>query len=410
MAWAFQAAPRVGRGGCRSASPSPQRPCVLPHGLGQSERRGDRGSRRDLGRRAAAPRVLRTRIRRPSLRDLVSLGWSSRSPPLVLVNARALGPLWLAIVVVPASSRADGSRSGRFHDRGELRVAPIIAVGGASLGGLDAPGGSLSGQAEAADAPLVGGTFLAGLPHSIRATPDYLQQAVGCFGWLDTPLPRMVVLVLRRGDRRARRAGPRSRLRRVRSWSWSALLAAACIVPALVQGSSVARPGSSGRDGTPCSSTSASRSSPPGSSHGARRLDLTSPVGSPGLPPDLLAAYGVARVRLVLDRYVIGARLTGEMVSAPQWQPPFGWPLLAAPTRSASMALVAWSASQPSRAGSGDGWRGGRAAMEARRNGDRAARRDRIRLPVPDRHGGGERVYRRIAEILVGPGMPRSPT
>ena len=92
-------------------------------------------------------------------------------------------------------ARLAGGRMGRraspLHDAEQLRVARgdrgrrrLFSLG------WTLSGGSLSNQADVGDAPLVGGTFLAGRSRTcIRTTPDYLQQAIGFFGWLDTPLP-----------------------------------------------------------------------------------------------------------------------------------------------------------------------------------------------------------------------------
>ena len=121
----------------------------------------------------------------------VRSGRGSRSASIVLVNARALGPLWLVDhrrTLLPRERM--GARCGDSSPR-------VAATGGSrpsrSAGlfsvGWTLSGGSLSNQAEASDAPLVNGTFVRGFTYMIRTTPDYLQQAIGYFGWFDAPLP-----------------------------------------------------------------------------------------------------------------------------------------------------------------------------------------------------------------------------
>jgi len=55
----------------------------------------------------------------------------------------------------------------------------------------------------------------------------------------------------------------------------------------------------------------------------------------------LLAGYGVIAFFLVLVRYVVADDPVGEMLTAPQWQPPFGWLALTAGYVVVSLGLVA---------------------------------------------------------------------
>jgi hypothetical protein len=244
---------------------------------------------------------------------------------VVLVNARALGPLWVVLVVLACLLAAGWSRTKRLFTTGRSYWwIGAIAVGGLFSIGWTLSGGSLSSQAEASDAPLVNGTFLQGFAHTIRTTPDYLQQAIGYFGWFDTPLPvwtywffvaaAAVVLVL---------AAAATRRRSV--LVLLALLAAALLVPALVQGYSVHQTGIiwQGRYGLflylgvlIVATWLLSRD--------AGRIGFLAPRIT-SIASGLLAVYGVLAFGLVLVRYVIAKAPLGEMLSAPQWQPPLGW-------------------------------------------------------------------------------------
>jgi hypothetical protein len=284
-------------------------------------------------------------FREPSERPALSRTWlwvGLTIASVVLVTARAVGPLWL-VIIVAACFLASGRRPVKA-----LLTTPasyvwlaIIAAGGLFSIGWTLTGGSLSGQAEASDAPLVGGTFLQGFVQMIRGTNDYIQQAIGVFGWLDTPLPVWaywfivavfaVVIVL--GVTATTR---RSVLVIV------ALITASVLIPALVQGYSVSQTGIiwQGRYAlflylgiTIVTGWLLSRDAP--------RIGYLAPrvtwVGTA-----LIGAYGIIAFALVLVRYVIGGEASlGEMVSAPQWQPPLGWPVLAVAYTVASIALVA---------------------------------------------------------------------
>ena len=261
---------------------------------------------------------------------------------MVLVNARALGPLWLVIIVGACFLASGwGPVKALFTTGASYVWLAIIAAGGLVSVGWTLTGGSLSGQADAADAPLVGGTFLQGFLHTIRGTNDYMHQAIGFFGWMDAPLPvwaywffiaAFAVLVVLAATATRRRS----------VLVLAAVVLAATVVPAVVQGASVNQTGIiwQGRYAlflylgiAIIAGWLLSRD--------AARIDFLAPritwVGAA-----LIAAYGVIAYALVMVRYVIGGEASlGEMVSAPQWQPPLGWPALTVGYLLASLALVA---------------------------------------------------------------------
>jgi hypothetical protein len=270
---------------------------------------------------------------RPGRRSVLSRTWLwaiVTISAIVLVNARALGPLWLVLVVLACLLAAGWGRSKElFTARGSYWWIGAIALGSLFSIGWTLSGGSLSNQAEASDAPLVNGTFFQGFAHTIRTTPDYLQQAIGYFGWFDAPLPvwtywfivaavAVVVVLALTATRR------RSVIVLV------SLIGASLLVPALVQGYGVHQTGIiwQGRYGlflylgVVIVATWLL-------SHDSASIGFLAPRVT-WIASGLLAVYGVLAFGLVLVRYVIGRAPFGEMISAPQWQPPLGWPTLCA--------------------------------------------------------------------------------
>ncbi|WP_172979876.1 DUF2142 domain-containing protein [Agromyces agglutinans] len=262
---------------------------------------------------------------------------------VLLVNARALGPLWL-VVVVAVCLVAVGWRATRrlFTTATSYVWIGAVAVGGLFSLGWTLFGGSLSNQAEASDAPLVNGSFLQGFAYMIRTMPDHLQQALGYFGWFDMPLPVWVywpivgavtvLLVLGLAA-----TGRRSAAVAV------GVVAVALLVPALVQGYSVHQTGIiwQGRYGLflyhgvlIVVAWLLSRD------RGAARIGFLAPRMTPLLGA-ALAGFGLLAFALVLVRYVIGwGSPLGEMLADPGWQPPGGWPLLVAAYAAVSALLV----------------------------------------------------------------------
>ena len=210
----------VDPGALASVRASPRR---RPHGalsrrFGEPERRRDRGGCRPVGIPAASARAARrpagSRLEQPA--DLVPVahrdrvvdpareravrrtrsGWSSSSPP--------------------ASRSRASARPKAFFTRGRNYLwIGAIAAGTLFAGVWTLATNGVGAQAGTADAPLVGKGFFSGFAAMIRFTPDFLQQQLGVFGWLDTPLPWilyaaisiaigvLVVLALTGTDRRS---------------------------------------------------------------------------------------------------------------------------------------------------------------------------------------------------------------
>ena len=259
---------------------------------------------------------------------------------LILVNARALGPLWLVVIVTLCMVAVGWTAAKRlFSTPTSYWWLGAIALGGLFSLGWTYSGGSLSNQAEASDAPLVNGTFVQGFAHTIRTTPDYLQQAIGYFGWFDAPLPvwtywllvaaLAVVAVL---------AFVATRRRSVLTLALVAV--AALLIPAFVQGYSVHQTGIiwQGRYGLflylgvmIVAGWLLSRDAPD--------VGFLAPrVG--WVVASLIAVYGVLAFLLVLVRYVVAKAPLSQMLSAPQWQPPLGWLPLTLGYALASLGLV----------------------------------------------------------------------
>lgn len=249
---------------------------------------------------------------------------------IVLANVRALGPLWLVVVVL-LCLLAVGWRATRglfTRPRSYLWLA-IIAVGGIFSLAWTVAGGSLSGQAEKADAPIVGAGFLQGAVYMVRATPAFITQALGYFGWFDAPLPAfafwpviagLAVLVIL--------AFTVSRRRDVLTLAVAAV--AALVVPVVVQAYSVHQTGViwQGRYGLFLYLAVLLLSGWVLSGGGGDRLAfasgrLTVVIGT------LVALFSWLALFFVLRRYVVGdSKPVGAMLKAPQWEPPLGWPVL----------------------------------------------------------------------------------
>lgn len=272
--------------------------------------------------------------RMPSVGSSLSRTWlwaGVSVAAVVLVNARALGPLWLVIIVAACAAVAGWQQvKALFSTPTSYWWLGAIAVGGLFSVGWTLWGGSLSGQAEASDAPLVGAGFTQGVLYVLRSTGDYLQQAVGIFGWLDTALPAWsywpivaafaVLVVL------GVTAVPRRGVLVLVS-----VMAATVIVPALVQGYSVSQTGIiwQGRY-VLFLSLGVMIVASWFLSHEAPRAEFLSRRVS-WVGAALIAAYGVIAFALVLVRYVIGGAAPLEsMLTSPQWQPPLGWAALTA--------------------------------------------------------------------------------
>lgn len=249
---------------------------------------------------------------------------------VLLANVRALGPLWL-VLIVALCLLAVGWRAtrGLFTTARSYGWLAIIAAGALFSIGWTLSGGSLSGQAERGDAPIVGAGFLQGAAYMVRATPTFATQALGYFGWFDAPLPgfafwpaiaALAVLVVL--------AFTASRRRDVLTLAVGVV--AAFAVPVVVQAYSVHQTGViwQGRYGLFLDLAVLLLAGWILSRDGGDRLAfaagrLTVVVGA------LVAVFAWLSLFYVLRRYVVGnGKPVGAMLKAPQWQPPLGWPTL----------------------------------------------------------------------------------
>jgi hypothetical protein len=268
---------------------------------------------------------------------------------ITVANVRALGPLWVLVVVALAALIAGWAPVRRlFTARSSLPWLIAIAAGGLFSVLWTMFAGSLSSQAEPGDAPLVGEGPIAGIGYMIRMTPDYLQQAAGWFGWLDTVLPAWTYWLIA-----AAVAVPVvlafTGLRRRSTLVFAVVVAAAWLVPIIVQARSVSQTGIiwQGRYGIFLYLGVLIVAGWLLSGREARRLAHLSPRVAP-IGASLVAAFGLYAFWFVMIRYVVGLdSAVGTMWTDPQWQPPLGWPTLVAAYAVGSAAfvlLVAWLA------------------------------------------------------------------
>lgn len=249
---------------------------------------------------------------------------------VLLANARALGPLWVLVIVALCVLACGWSALRRLvlSSRNVVWLA-VIAIGGLFSVLWTLSGGSLSGQAEKADAPLVDASFFQGVAYMVRATPRFAAEALGYFGWFDAPLPGYtfwfavaavsVLSVLGLATARKREL-----------LTLAVAVAAALLVPVLVQSYSVHQTGIiwQGRYGLFVYLSVMVLLAWALSRAGGERVGFLS-VRVTWTIAALLWLFGAFAFLLTLRRYVIGNAVPiGGMFKDPQWQPPLGWPLL----------------------------------------------------------------------------------
>ena len=262
----------------------------------------------------------------------------------VLAIARATGPLWVVVIVVGVFFALGLRRSlPIFRDRSSYPWIAVIAAFGIFSLVWTLFTGTLSGQAKSGDAPLVGAGFLRGFWQMLRQTPAFVESAVGEFGWQDTALPAvgyalifgalaiLFALALSGASRRGRTVV-------------GASLVVAVLVPAFVQATSVSRSGFiwQGRYGLFLYLAVIVLAAWVLSHEAPRVAFLSVPVTV--TISSLLAVYGATAFLLVLRRYVVGtSQPITAMLSAPQWQPPLGWPVLVALNVLGLVAFAVWT-------------------------------------------------------------------
>jgi hypothetical protein len=246
---------------------------------------------------------------------------------VLLASARSLGPLWLVIIVVVSIVIVGWSTAKDLFTTARSYVPiGIIAAAGIFSIAWTLSTGSLSGQAGATDAPLVGASFLKGAWNTFRETSAYFQQAAGVFGWLDTWLPGSLytffylalgILIIMAATTTGRRG----------ALIMSLVLFVAFVVPILVQGYSVHQTGIiwQGRYGIflyigipVVAGWLLSRSHSPRVDFLSVRITVISAV--------LLAVFSVMAFFVALHRYMVGAHSPiFSLVHSTGWQPPLGW-------------------------------------------------------------------------------------
>lgn len=272
-----------------------------------------------------------------------------------LALARASGPLWVVIVVACCLAIAGRTPTiALFRDRRSYPWIGGLAAAGLFSVAWTLRAGGVGGQANAADAPLVNGTFLEGAWAMIRNTPRFIEEAAGVFGWLDTPLPGLVysvffgalailvVLAFAFAGRRGR-------------WSLISVIAVAVAVPVLVQAATIASTGLiwQGRygmflylgvivvAGRVLSESLPARDAP------SSRISVVI-IG-------MLALYQVVAFVVALRRYVVGTDdpIT-RMISHAEWQPPGTWPVLLVGLVVVEAVFAVWLARRVLRADAGE--------------------------------------------------------
>ncbi|TFD11995.1 DUF2142 domain-containing protein [Cryobacterium sp. TMT4-10] len=264
---------------------------------------------------------------------------------IVLATARALGPLWLVVVVGLCFLAGGWLPVKRLFTTGSSYLWLTLVAAGSLFSILwTLGGGSLSSQADKSDAPLVGASFVQGFVYVLRNTPNFVKQAMGYFGWFDAPLPAyaywllvsaislLVVLAFAVARRR-------------NLITLASVTAASILVPAFLQGYSVSQTGIiwQGRYGlflylgvVIVAAVVLSGSEGAGLAFLSTRVIWVA-LGS-------IVLYGTVAYFIVLQRYVVGTELpVSAMWREPAWQPPLGWPTLVVLYGLVSLLFLMWS-------------------------------------------------------------------
>lgn len=246
----------------------------------------------------------------------------------IAVNARGLSPLWLAVVIIVPLFLV-----GRTRIRELVRERAVI-VGIAGVGIATAFAGvwlyasnSLGRAISDPDGtifPGAGTPPLVGFLQTFEGTPGFLSQMVGLFGWMDTPAPfatiivwisAMVLIVV----------GALAVLRGRALWVFVVLLAAAIVLPPILQGAYITSGGYiwQGRYNLPLILSALLA----GSAFLGDRL----PVGHRsirrvwGITVILLGVAHLYVFAVVLRRYVVGYDAWWvDFIRDPEWEAPGG--------------------------------------------------------------------------------------
>jgi hypothetical protein len=273
---------------------------------------------------------------------------------ILLANARSVGPLWVVIVVAGCLAVVGWPATKAFFTRPRNYIwIGVIALGTLFSGVWTLATNGAGGQAGENDAPLVGAGAISGVAAMLRRTPAFVQQGLGVFGWLDTPLPWMLyalpivalaILVILAVSGAGRRA----------AIVVASSVVGALLIPAIVQGVTISRTGLiwQGRYGLFLYIAVPLLAAWMLSRPAAARLDfLSARVTRIGLA--LCALFGPLAFFSVLRRYTTGfGHGIGAMFTAPEWQPPLGWLTLTVLYGLATVGFAVWLAFQ-----SGDGRR-----------------------------------------------------
>jgi hypothetical protein len=261
-----------------------------------------------------------------SIRDRRSDWWTAAALALsgaLLANSRGLSPAWLGLAVIIAAVLVGGrSFFVRMFRPPFVFAVALVAVALGLAGVWTIKTNSLPAVGEY---PGAGSTFGEGFVTMLSSTFDYLRQAVGVFGWLDSLAPTWV-LVLYYVLLTVVTFATLIFARRSRATAalWLAL-AAFLFVPPLVQASTVTVSGYvwQGRYTLPLIVMLVLTAAVAGA---ARFSEMPRPETRRivGVVLALTATAQLASLVTNLKRYVVGASAEWEaFFAAPHWSPPF---------------------------------------------------------------------------------------
>lgn len=242
---------------------------------------------------------------------------------VILLNARASGPLWY-VVVLATVTVGTGVRPWlrAIRARSSWPAITTVAMGAGFAAWWLLHVGQLTQQARQGDAPLVGGSIVSVASAMVRNTPLYVEQAAGYFGWLDTRLPPALLglglIGLALPILTALLVAPRAGVVRI-----AALLAIGLVVPVVVQTASASHTGIiwQGRYGlfeyVAIVLVSCWIAGP--------HLGSISPTRVTALTLGITSVYSALAFVFVLARYSIGEDGSATtLLTSPAWSPPSG--------------------------------------------------------------------------------------
>jgi hypothetical protein len=276
----------------------------------------------------------------------------------VVAMTRSIGPLWIAVALVAAIALI-GWRPfiDALRQRSTYLPVSLVALFMLASVGWTVGAGTLGGQAQASDAPLVGGDLRSGVHHDRsqhRGLSDSSDRSIRLLDTTVSPLTYaiyfsaivlLIALALTASSRK-------------HTLTMLGAIVVAITLPGVIQGASVASTGIiwQGRYALVLYIGILIMASWILSVHSPRVDFLSTRVTA--VIAVLLTAFHVISFGVVMWRYVVGFDdIVTKMLSAPEWQPPLGWITLTVGYSLVAAGMAAWGRHDRARPCAGSGMR-----------------------------------------------------